>query len=71
MSRLVRLTSRWVANAGVDAAVEHRALALVARRQPHGQRVADAHAIDVGLLDVGADPQIVGVDQRHDRLARR
>ena len=28
--------------AGVDAAVEDRALALVAGRQPHRQRVADA-----------------------------
>ena len=70
MSRLVRLTSRCVANAGVDAAVEDGALALGAGRQPHRQRVADAHAIDVALLDVGADPQIVGVDQRDDRLAR-
>ena len=56
--------------AGVDAAIEHGALALVARRQADRQRVAEPDAIDVGLLDVGAHPQVVGVDQRHDRLAR-
>ena len=54
---------------GVDAAVEHRALALGAGRQADRQRVADAHAVDVGLLDVGADPEVVGVDERDDRLA--
>ena len=69
MSRLVRLTSRCVANDGVGAAIEDGALALVAGRQPHGQRVAEPNAIDVGFLDVGADPQIVGIDQRHQRLA--
>src|SRR5205814_5922402 len=31
--------------------------------------VADADAIDVGFLDVGAHPQVVRVDQRHDGLA--
>ena len=71
MSRLVRLTSRCVANAGVDAAIEHRALALDAGRQADRELVAEADAIDVGLFDVGADPEIVGIDQRDDRLARR
>ena len=51
---------------GVDAAIEHGALALVARRQPHRHLIADPHAVDVGLFDVGADPQIVGIDQRDD-----
>src|SRR5439155_3225328 len=55
---------------GVGAAVEHRPLALGARGKAHGDLVADAHAIDVALLDVGANPQIVRVDQRHDRLTR-
>ena len=68
MSRFVRLTSRCVANAGVDAAVEHDAVELGARRQPDVHAIAEAHAIDVGLLDVGAHPEVVGVDQRDDRL---
>src|SRR5215831_3128811 len=55
--------------AGVGAAVEHRPLALVARRQPHRQGVAETDAIDVGLFHVDADPQVVGIDQRDDRLA--
>ena len=55
--------------AGIDAAIEHRALTLLARGQPHGQRVADPDAIDVGFLDVGAHPQVVRIDQRHHRLA--
>src|SRR3954471_10532815 len=56
--------------AGVGRAVEHGARALVARRQADRERVADPHAVDVGLLHVDADPQLVLVDQRHDRLAR-
>src|ERR1700730_8188591 len=55
---------------GVDTTIEDRPGPLGAGRQPHRQRRADAHALDVGLLDVRPDPQIVGVDQRHDRLPR-
>ena len=40
MSRLVRLTSRCVAKPASARAVEHGALALVARGQSHRQRVA-------------------------------
>src|SRR5450432_4469009 len=32
--------------------------------------VAEFDAADVALLDVGANPEIVGVDQREDRRAR-
>ena len=49
--------------AGVGAAIEDGALPLLAGGQPHGQRVADAHAVDVGLLDVGAHPVVVGIDR--------
>ena len=57
--------------AGVGAAVEDRALALGAGRQTDGQLVADADAIDVGLLDIDAHPEVVRIDQRDDRLPGR
>src|SRR6185295_18304407 len=56
--------------AGVDAAIEDHPVALLAGREAHGQMIADGDAVDVALLDVGAHPQIVGVEQRDDRLAR-
>src|SRR6266542_1374185 len=47
--------------AGVDAAEKDHARDLLARRPAHLERVADAHPVDVGLLDVDAHPQLVGV----------
>src|SRR6185295_1734184 len=55
---------------GVRAAVEHRAVALDARGQTHGELVADPHAVDVTLLHVGAHPQVVRVDQGEHWLPR-
>src|SRR6185437_16077324 len=46
----------------------HRALPLLARRQPHGEVIANAHAVDVGLLDIRAHPEAVRVDEGDDRL---
>src|SRR5436190_1785575 len=57
--------------ARVDAAVEDGRLARVAGREADGHLVAETDAIDVSLLDVGADPEVVGIDQRDDRLSRR
>ena len=57
--------------ARVDAAVEHRALALVAGGKPDRQRVSHANAIDVGLFDIDSHPQVVRIDERDDRLPRR
>src|SRR5215471_10000922 len=53
----------------VDAAKEDLAVAHAARRRAHLHLVADADLLDVRLLDVGADPEVVGVDQRDDRGA--
>src|SRR6478672_9009874 len=69
MSRLVRLTSRCVAKLRVDATVEHDAVELSARCEANRQMVADLHAIDVRLLEIRANPQIIGIDQRDDRLS--
>src|SRR5665213_1938759 len=55
--------------ARVDAAKEDRPVAHLARGEAHLELVAEPDARDVALLDVGADPEIVGVDQRHDRRA--
>src|SRR5689334_13000686 len=57
--------------ARVRGAVEHLPLTLGTRGQPYRQRVADAHAIDVRLLDVDADPEVVRIDDRDHRLTRR
>ena len=70
MSRLVRLTSRCVAKPASTPRIEDGARPLGPGGQAHRQLVAEADAVDVGLLDVGAHPEIVRVDQRHDRLAR-
>src|SRR5262249_34263361 len=48
----------------VDAAEEGFAVAHPARRRAHLHLVPDADLLDVRLLDVGADPEVVGVDQR-------
>src|SRR6478735_4944485 len=45
----------------IDAAVEDRAVMLGPRRQAYFEPVADADAIDIALLDVGADPEVVRV----------
>src|SRR5262249_34396975 len=42
--------------AGVHCPVEDDALALGPRGEADGEAVADAHAVDVALLDVHADP---------------
>src|SRR5262245_29914669 len=56
--------------ARIDPPEEHRSGSLLARRQAYGEPIAQADPVDVGLLDVGPDPEIVRVDQGHDRLAR-
>src|SRR5207249_4766571 len=53
----------------IDAEIEDRAFALDARRQPYRQLPADRYAVDVRFLDVGADPEVIGVDQGHHRLS--
>src|SRR5262249_9720515 len=55
--------------ARVGAAIEDGALAFLARGQTHHEFVADADAVDVGLLDIGAYPEVVRVDQRYQRLS--
>jgi hypothetical protein len=71
MSRLVRLTSRWVAK----PASTPRKKTTPLRVSPDGRRtvrgVADANALDVAFFDIGAHPQVVGIDEREKRLARR
>src|SRR5580704_9346415 len=42
--------------ARVDAAIEDRPWPLDARGQSDRQGIADAHAVDVGFLDVGSNP---------------
>src|SRR5256885_1868469 len=55
---------------GVHAPEEDRSLAFHARRKADAHAVAQADPVDVGLLDVGADPKIVRIDQGHDGLPR-
>ena len=50
----------------VGAAVVHRALAEIAGGQANLQPIANPYAIDIGLLDVHAHPQIVGIDHGDD-----
>ena len=54
--------------AAIHGAIKDDPLAHLAGRQRDGQVVAETHAIDVGLLYVHADPQVVRIDQRGDRL---
>src|SRR5262245_20741864 len=35
------------------------------------QSISKAHTVDVGFFDIDLDPQIVAIDERHDRLADR
>ena len=70
MSRLVRLTSRCVAKLGVHAAEKDRSRPLRAGRQPHRHAVAQMNAVNVGLLHIGANPQAIRINERHDGLRR-
>src|SRR5579864_7631557 len=56
--------------ARVGAAVEHRAIQFRARGQADRQVVTELDLVDVALLDVHPHPEIVGIDDRHDGLAR-
>src|SRR6185312_5481684 len=53
----------------VDSAKKHGAAARGAGRQPNREGIADLDAVDIALFHVRADPEIVGIDERHDRLA--
>src|SRR5262249_28259972 len=55
----------------VDTAIDDHAATLFARRQTHGERVTDAHAIDIRLLDIASNPERVGIDERDDGLPGR
>jgi hypothetical protein len=69
MSRLVRLTSRWWRNWRRHRDKKAGAHALASRRKSDLELVSQANGIDVGLLDVSAHPEVIGIDQRDDRLA--
>src|SRR5579863_4538162 len=53
---------------GIGAAIEDRPGTLHAGGETHAHLVAQPYAVDVSLLHVGAHPEVVGVDERNDRL---
>src|ERR1035437_410356 len=54
----------------VHAAIEHRAPLQIAGGKANGQGVAELDSFDVALFDVRAHPQVIGIDERDDRLPR-
>ena len=54
---------------GIDGAVENFAGEFFAGGEADGEGVADVDAVDVGFFDIGADPEVVGVEDGDDGLA--
>ena len=69
MSRLVRLTSRCVAKSFSTPLKKTEPSRMLPGGQLHRQRLPELDGVDVGFLDAGAHPQVVDVDDHHDRRA--
>ena len=66
----MRLTSRWVANSAsgeMNVTVPFRS-SSDARANIH--RLPDVDTIHIALFQDSADPDVVEIDHRHDRIAR-
>src|SRR6185436_20028968 len=55
---------------GVGSPVEGDAFADLTRGKSNLELVTDTNPVDVSLFDIGANPEVIRIDQRHDGLSK-